>query len=982
MALASPHRLLALTLLAIAGCGGGGKDAPAQNGHTDAAQGGQAGTGGATSDAGTGGAGGGSRPDGTAPDAAADAALPEGDALLPDAYVPPPGGQACRYAADCPAGDCIDGTCHNERPRSCVDHGDADCPEGETCGGFDNSYWCMTPCELAGECPIRSRPCSTNFECSRGTSCHGGRCTTNCETDADCGDRMCYDGECIPYPDVWTGTEPVPQGTPGQIHAGVGVVPLDYPVGVELAGFGAREGPYGPYAVALGGSDRFFEAQDVRVIALSTDTDTLLLVRLPLCWSSDLVLARAAYKLQQMTGVNYRDHIVSSATHSHSQVARYWTIVPETGFGIFGHGQFSTEIFERITDSVAAALLEAVNDMEPARVGYALEDGFDPQSRIHSDRRNENDDYKDDRVMVLRVDDAQGRPKGALMRLALHGTHMELPWVTGDAPGAVELVATEKLSAEYGREVPVMFFNGDAGDVSPRGDDGVDVPWGKMQAVGHRMWPVFQRLFDGITTDPGPSLELNVRRVPVSYGHIGYDRAASEFRSVPNGNPLIYGAFKCVNNGIPPNEPGYEDGRYACAIDLESFRGAPVPEFMKATLGAFRLGDLVVATLPGEPVSRLGRELTDQIHDDAAAAGHPEYQVIDFGYSQDHHLYLVPDEDWRHGGYEASQNIWGPKFARYITSQARALADELFTPEREVVDTGIKASFYDFLMDDTVAPTPTMGLPGGVIESPRGAVPRGALMKLRFNGGHPGVDLPYAVLEIRRDDGTFVPAVRAEGALAYDNTRFDTLTIYRGDYRADHTWEIEWELPYNAPLGTYRFHVAGRYFDGQATIPYDVLSADTFELVGAPLAVREVAVEGGQIALKITYPDGPTNNDGASPFEALETRGHLLRADPERATDDAHRRYAFIVGRDLPAHRPLHVALSGPGEAALDAVPAPTTARVSLVTSRAADGTEARQELDGWPASEVRIGAPAAGRYRVTVTDADGNAGTAEVDVP
>lgn len=965
--------------LMVAACGDGGGTTASQGGGgsatTDAEPSGgtPAPSGGVEADLGP--SGGVAVPDGGP--ATPDAAPP-----LPDAFVPPPGGEPCTFASDCPFGDCIEGTCHNERPRSCVDHPDTDCPEGEVCGGFENSFWCMLPCELDDTCAVRTRACTSNFDCSRRTSCHEGRCINNCETDADCGDRICYDGACVPYPQVFTGDAPAPTGAPGQLMAGVGVVPLDYPVGVELGGFGAREGPYGPYAVALGGSDRFFEMQDVRVIAVSTEAETTLFVRLPLCWSSDLLLSHASVKLQQMTGVNYRDHIVSSATHSHSQVARYWTIVPETGFGVFGHGLFSKEIFERITDSVAAAMKAALDDMRPARFGSAVLDDFDPADRINSDRRNENAHFKDQRVVVLRVDDTAGVPMGAIVRVAMHGTHMQYPWVTGDAPGAVEAIATQNLSAEAGRQVPVLFFNGNAGDVSPRGDDVVEVDWGKMQAVGHRMWPIFRQLWGSIEPSPALDMELITRRVPVSYHHIGYDLAAREFRSVFNGPPLIYGAFKCVNASIPVDEPPYQDGAYVCAIDLESFRGAPVPEFMKATISALRLNDLVVATLPGEPTSQLGADVEAGIEADAVAAGHPEYRAVTFGYSQDHHLYLVPEQDWLHGGYEASQNIWGPKFGDYIARTARALADELFTPEVEVVETGIKPSYYDFLVDDTVTPTTTMGLPGGIIESPTGQVPRGALMKVRFNGGHPGVDLPYAVLERRRDDGEFVPAMRTEGGLLYDNSRYETVTIYRGDYATDHTWEIEWELPFNAPLGTYRVRLTGRTYDGQDAQPYDVVSADTFELVPATLSVREVAVEGATVHVDVTLPDGPTNDDGATPFESLETRGHLLRADAERHFDGEARRYAFILGRDLDNTRPAHVELSGPGQAGIDVVPTAETGPAVLTVSRAADGSTQTTTVADWPTSRVSIGAPGPGHYTVRVTDADGNTGAAEVDVP
>jgi hypothetical protein len=330
----------------------------------------------------------------------------------------------------------------------------------------------------------------------------------------------------------------------------------------------------------------------------------------------------------------------------------------------------------------------------------------------------------------------------------------------------------------------------------------------------------------------------------------------------------------------------------------------------------------------------------------------------------------------------ASQNIWGPKFGDYIARTARAIAGELLTPEREEVDTGIKPSFYDFLEDDTVPPTTTMGMPGGVIESPTGQVPRGALMKVRFNGGHPGVDLPYAVLERRRDDGVFLPAGRAEGGLLYDNSLYDTVTIYRGDYALDHTWEIEWELPFNAPTGTYRVHLMGRTFDGQGPQPYDVVSADTFELVPATLNVREVSLEGRTVNVEVTLPDGPTNDDGVTPFEALTTTGHLLRADAQRHFDDAARRYAFILGRDLDNTRPVHIELTGAGSASLDTVPTPESAAATLVTSRGADGATQTTDIGGWPTSRVSIGAPAAGRYSVRVTDADGNFAVTDVEIP
>jgi len=54
----------------------------------------------------------------------------------------------------------------------------------------------------------------------------------------------------------------------------------------------------------------------------------------------------------------------------------------------------------------------------------------------------------------------------------------------------------------------------------------------------------------------------------------------------------------------------------------------------------------------------------------------------------------------------------------------------------------------------------------------------------------------------------------------------------------------------------------------------------------------------------------------------------------------------------------------------------------TLTTSRGADGATTTETIEGWPSSTLAIGAPVAGRYTVTVTDAWGNLGSAEVDVP
>ena len=905
-------------------------------------------------------------PDGvvTAPDggAVADAAP---DSAIPDAGPP----EACKWPADCPTGDCIDGFCANEVPLRCPDGDESLCPADEVCGGFDEGYYCFKPCELEGSCPARTRPCVSHVNCPGRMSCHDNFCINNCVTDADCpSDGFCLEGECLPYPtDLFDGDAPLPLGEPGQLYAGYGSVALDFPVGVSMAGFGGRSGPRTPYNVSLGGSDRVFDGQDVRALVLSTDAEIMILVRLPLSWSTDYMSTLIALKLRDLTGTNYHGKIITAATHSHSQPGRFWNLVPTTGFGIFGYGRFSNEMVHRYTQSVAEAIAEALDDARPAKFGWQLVDDFDPGHRVHSDRRGESPEFLDDRMLVWRVDDTDGNPIAGIVNFALHGTHMEYPWVTADAPGGVEVAATERTSAAYGRDVPILFINGNAGNVSPRGDDATGVDWAKMQRVGHLAWGAFKTAFDGIETSADVHLEVATRHIPIDYARLGY--APGELLD-NSGNPMEYGAFQCVRDSRGPDEV-YVDGDLGCALNIQDFFGAPIVQMGKTMLTAVRLDNLVVTTLPGEPTSELGMELSRLIEEDAAGEGHADVRVMQFGYAQDHHLYLLKQEDWFYGGYEASQNLWGWRLGQYVIDESRMLAFQLFTDEQEDNSTGVKPTWWPTLEDVTVTPVATMGTPGEVLMQPPTEMARGTMFEAVWTGGHPGVDLPVVVLEVEGDDG-FVPALRP-GGRPWDGEGFESLMLYRGDYAGDDTWATRWELPFELPDGRYRLRVTGESLAG----PYDT-TTDAFEIGPATLRVHGVEAADGTATVWVGLPNGPTNDAGDNAFEALEMHGHWLRWGEEVDGVEAARHLSFALGGPLRGETAT-VAVDGGEGAALPVEP--DRREVGLVTARAAGGEETVTPVANWPVSRVTVPDLESGTRSLVVSDAFGNRVEVEVEI-
>ena len=264
----------------------------------------------------------------------------------------------CEWASQCPGGDCLGGVCRYDTPVRC-DEGQA-CPEGEQCS-INHYRYCATPCEFDETCPLRPRPCASGNQCPRSMLCKEGICINECMTDLDCGSGHCIDGQCRAFPDVLNGASPAPMAAPGEIQVGVASIPLNFPVGVSMAGYIARQGPSTPYNKSLGGSDRT-GTQDVRALVLATSDELVIFLRLPLCWSTDYLRTLTALKLQALTvdaehpnGINYLDHLVTGASHSHSQPGRFWHLVPTLGAGFFGFGTFSLELVNRYADHFARA---------------------------------------------------------------------------------------------------------------------------------------------------------------------------------------------------------------------------------------------------------------------------------------------------------------------------------------------------------------------------------------------------------------------------------------------------------------------------------------------------------------------------------------------------------------------------------------------------------------------------------------------------
>ncbi len=865
---------------------------------------------------------------------------------------------------------------HCSSNSSDTDGGDG----GQVCSSQCTTYEdCAEDQDCRDGCCTRAKRCTQDVTCQPdGAKCVNGRCVGLCVNDTDCAEGyFCDYGFCEQYPqdvmDAFKTPPPDDQQTQKQpLQVGIGEVFLDFPVGVSLAGFGARVGPHTPYRKTLGGSERVWDKPRVKAFVLDNGRKRIAIVRTATGWSTDYLVTRAAWDIYQATGENWINRIITSATHTHSYPGRFSFWIPDRSMGVLGHGDYSQEMLFRHADAIAKAVMAAEEDLKPAKLAWTYIENMDPDRKVHQYRRGEYQTEMDDSMVTIRIDDMDGNPRALLFNFGLHGTHSNDTAVTGDAPGAVELIAELKLQDLTGLPVVTGFLSGDSGDISPAGDgNGLD-DWRKIQQVGLNAWPIIKAQYDAMEGKTTSDVDLDIAsiRAPINRQVLGY--GPGEFID-EDGAEYAFGAFQCVVTGDDDPSTKYSDGALGCIFSAQMLSGGvPVSPFCKVRISLLRIGDLGFTTVAGEPLSKFGRDLHQELLDAGFTGGHV------LGYSQDHHLYVMHADNWLQGGYEPSMGIWGWAEGDYFFSVTTKAIERFGQEGGFVQDNGMVPSWYPW-HDDTVPPTRTDPADAGaIIQDVPDTVERSTMVRFFWTGGHPGVDLPSFSLE-KNNGGQWEPVLNAAG-VAYNDILYSSMTWYRGDYDSDHTWELEWEEGMDFPAGEYRIRIDGHFFDGSGVQQYSTTSSAFDFVPSTRLVITDVSMSGNQISGAVLYPSGPTNDDGTSSFDTLEPTGYLWHSDrvppylPYPVSTDGS--VTVTVGVNPPNAPAL----------TLDPVAVSSEAQVdyTFVNSRTDQGEETTATASvpaGTFSADYTPGQSGTYTLVISVEDSQGNTGHATVEV-
>jgi len=309
------------------------------------------------------------------------------------------------------------------------------------------------------------------------------------------------------------------------------------------------------------------------------------------------------------------DQIMLLPSHTHTSFDMM-ALHPGNKFGIPQVGVFHKELFEHTAEHLAKAVREAGRKLNPVIAGSTT---VSIPDRNRNRRRGLT--AHDTDLTVTRVDTSDGKPLAVLVNWTAHPTFMdeEDMLFSGDWPGHLQRM----LEAMIGQGVVAMFYNGAEGDQSPTPPAESASNWERAERYGRDIGIQAWRVWGNIQ--------------PREVGEFAFHTEAIEL-------PKITWHPDFMKTG------GAEYGLNETMIG--GLLSALQPTQTRST--AFRLGNLVILGVPGEMAAQLGLELKAKARVITGAS----YVTIG-GLADEWVSYILPAEEYRKGGYEASVSFYG-----------------------------------------------------------------------------------------------------------------------------------------------------------------------------------------------------------------------------------------------------------------------------------------------------------------------------------
>lgn len=740
-------------------------------------------------------------------------------------------------------------------------------------------------------------------------------------------------------------TQPAPSPG-GQLRVGAGEASLAWRAGAKPGQVGTGGGtsvtrrPY-PYTTTAAPSDGFQSEPTAKVVVLESDGKRHALVKVDAYLFHEQVHRRIADLVAPLEIP--RERLIVSATHNHSVPHAFATGL---AVGLFADG-FDPRHWSYVSRQVATAIERAVDSLQPATV-RAVESSFD---RVQENIIGESTvtekatadvepfdhgapaehppltddggrqlaagfpaDHFEDQLVLLRFDTPDGSPIAATITLGMHPESLEggHGLISADFVGPVE----RALERHVGGDFLAAYLMGPLGDIEPsRGGVGRPNWWrqtfGRLEEmateIGEEVIEVYERAGEApIPDDDGGLVGDRTDRVT---GRTTPPATVGEPTVLAHGRAVD---VETASVRLPP--PSGWPGPSMSYLSQTVGSGGALPSTMLAQesvsplLAAIRIGDILLATHPGEPISDVSFNFRtrvqtgfEEVYQGYHWPENPEWirarilenfreTRVEEGYDIAAMLslgnawtgyYVTRWEYENRNHYRQRLTPYGPESAEHVNGTLVALARELRgegtvttrSSMTERIDGTRRTGVYAALVaaDESAVPAhKALIVPDtGDVGKPR-AQPtetrRFEEATFTWAGGTNAVDVPVVALE-RRDGDGWTRVTDSRGHAIVVTTEHPSL-LSRESLASSRDWTAHWEVPWDAPEGVYRFAVGGSYrgVPGSGTrSDLDPLGADgeytvisePFSVVGGAIPYSErystVSVEGDRLTGQLGF---------------------------------------------------------------------------------------------------------------------------------
>ena len=396
------------------------------------------------------------------------------------------------------------------------------------------------------------------------------------------------------------------------IEANVAVIKLTPPLemGYTLGGYGARMSK-----PAQGIHDDIW----AKALVLNDGGKKYAIITLDILGLPPNVKPQVIEKLNQEGWTE--ENIMFLPSHSHTSLEMF-ALNDKNIFNLAPIGIFQAQLLDFVVEALADLILSADQNLKPVKIGSQSKE----IEGLNRNRRGEP--FVDKTLTVTRIDHMDGQAMAVLVNWTGHPTIMDEHdmLVSGGWPGYLQ----RELEDWIGKGVVAMYYNGPQADQSVKAE-GAGSHFEKAEKYGRTMAINVLKVYNNIRPAEDIRFSYNFKIIPLP------DREAHPDFMETGGK-----------------EYGLDEEK----IDILLEQVFPV----QTSIGACRLGELLIVGAPGELIAELGLNIKDNL-----LIRGIKYPVIG-GLANEWISYILSEKEYHKGGYESSVSFYGKDLGDVIVT--------------------------------------------------------------------------------------------------------------------------------------------------------------------------------------------------------------------------------------------------------------------------------------------------------------------------